>query len=302
MCDDTGGGGMKHRAARMCLILLCCLVPAAAPATEDALFRQLKVDLFDRDWEAVLRGCDVLLTRFPHGDVSLQASYYRARALSHLHGREVDAIRAYRGFIRRHPGETVLLEEAWSGIFHLACQEPRPGGDECIDLLREGLASRSSYVSTLAAIQASDQQDHRLRRQALDVLKKAYERQDDADVLPEILIAILKIDPEEVPAPAPATRPATPATPPGKSDAPTMISLTVYNKIQDRFEVRVSLPVGFARILLDALGEEQRERIRRHARAEGIDIDDIFEAIARSGIGVLVEVDLEETRIEVSLE
>ncbi len=60
--------------------------------------------------------------------------------------------------------------------------------------------------------------------------------------------------------------------------------------------------LAFARLLIDAVGEGQREELRQEAREKGIDLDDIFEAIEKTGAGKLLEVDDEESRIEIWIE
>jgi hypothetical protein len=274
--------------------------PPAAASEEEDLFRQVKVAVFDQDWPAVLSGCDAILARFPAGASSPRAAFYRAVALSHLPGRETEALAAYRKFVARHPGETVLLEEAWSGMFSLACGGRGGARAECAPLLKEGLARRSDYVSTLAAIRASDQKDDQLRRAALAVLKKAHDRESDPEIRNQVLIAILKIDPKQVPPPEPRGSP-----PPGRAatgKAPTLIRMTVFNKAEGRYEVKVNLPVAFARMLVDALGEDQKHDLRQGARAQGIDVDHIFEAIQKAGAGRLLEVESPESRIEIWIE
>src|SRR5262245_10244698 len=180
---------------------------AAPPAGEDELFRQVKVDVFDQDWDAVLKGCDAILARYPGGASANQASFYRARALTRIPGRETDGVRAFREFIGAHPGDKVMVEEAWASIFSTACGPKSVESPDCRASLREGLGSPSRYVSTLAAIRASDATaDEGLRHRALGSLKKAYAGETDAEIRNEILIAILKIDPKEVPAPPPAPK------------------------------------------------------------------------------------------------
>jgi hypothetical protein len=231
----------------------------------------------------------------------VQAAFYRTRALSRLVGREREAIAALHEFLDSRPDDRLLVEEAWSSLFTIACETDRRGSEPCRSALREGLDSPAPFVSTLAAIRVADVDDTPLRRRALPLLKKAYDTQTDTDIRNEILIAILKIDPDEVPAPkdpqgATSLRPAD-----GKSE-PTFIRMTIFNKKEDRFEVKVQFPVAFARMLIDSLGETRREDLRREAKRQGMNIDEIFEAIRRSGTGRLLEVDTEESRIELWIE
>jgi hypothetical protein len=279
--------------------LVLPLLLGSAPG-EPELVRQLKVDVFDENWAAVLEDCEALLTRFPGSAMREQAAFYRTRALARLPGREAEAIDALREFLRDRPGDRVLLEEAWSSLFAVACARPG-GGRPCREALAEGLDSPAPYVSTLAAIRSADLEDAGLRRRALPLLKEAYASQTDPDIRNEILIAIFKIDPAAVPPPAGAPPESRPRDGAGAGE-PAFIRLTVFDKAAQRFEVKVRFPVAFARMLIDALGESRREEVRREARRQGVDIDEIFEAIRRSGRGRLLEVDTDDSSIEIWIE
>jgi hypothetical protein len=277
----------------------CATGQAIAVPGEEELFRQMKVDVFDGDWPAVLSAAEAILERYPDGPAAPQASYHRARALARLPGRETDAGAAYREFVAHHPDETLLVEQAWSGIFSLACDGKRQESAACVSTLSEGLASPLPYVVTLASIRASDTRDAPLRRRALANLKAALKTQTDADIRNEILIAILKIDPRQVPQPAPALRAGSQ---PERGGSPAFIKLSVYNKAARRYDLKVDVPVAFAQMLVDALGEEEKDELRGEARRRGMDLDDIFAAIRKSGAGRFLDVDTEDSRIEVWIE
>lgn len=300
--SEPGCRGLRfHHAASIVLVAGVLVLLMGAAATDEALVRQLKVDMFDEKWTVVLEGCDEHLSRFPNSPARNQVAFYRTKALSRLPGREAEAIDALREFLRGRPGDKLWVEEAWSSLFTVACEPGRGGTRSCREVLGQGLDNPAPFVSTLAAIRVADVDDDALRRRALPILKKAYHSQTDADIRNEILIAILKIDPDEVPAP---NGPAPPSPPlrPGKEDEPAFIRMSVFNKVEERFEVKVQFPVAFARMLIDSLGQQRREELRREAQRQGMNIDEIFDAIRRSGRGRLLEVDTEDSRIEIWIE
>jgi len=296
---------MSSDRVRGLALILGILFLAAAPASppgEDELFRQVKVDVFDQNWPAVLSGCEGILAKFPSGRSAPQAGFYRAKALTRIPGRESEGLKAFREFIAAHPDDRVLGEQAWAALFSAACDgrtAPRP---QCVAALNDGLASEWRYVSTLAAIQASDTSDPALRKRSLPVLKKAYDAQTDAEIRNEILISILKIDPKQVPSTEPGT-PREAARPPrGAGRSPTLIRLTVYNKQEKRYDLKVNLPVAFARMLIDAVDDDQKKEMKSAAKSKGIDLDDIFESIETAGAGKLLEVDDDTCHIEIWIE
>ena len=189
MSSERSGTGSWTRplAAALVLWLLLGSPLTGAQVGEDDQFRQVKVDVFDQNWPAVLRGCDELLAKYPAGSSASQAAFYRARALTKIPGREGQGLDAFREFIRTHPRDKVMVEEAWAAVFTTAC-EPRKGpADACLSVLNEGLKSDSDYVSTLAAIRASDTTDAGLKHKALAVLKRAHDRKPDPEIGNEIL-------------------------------------------------------------------------------------------------------------------
>src|SRR2546426_8630772 len=115
-------------AAALCLSLASALPGAAA--TADDLFRQVKVDVFDQDWTAVLRGCDEILARYPSEPTAAQAAFYRARALTRIPGREAEGLKAFKGFITVHPRDRVMVEQASVAIFPSPCR-PRRAATTC---------------------------------------------------------------------------------------------------------------------------------------------------------------------------
>ena len=305
---DLGGAGapgMRHPFMWLAVVTIVALGfgsgAASAAADEEDLYRQMKVDVFDGNWPAVLREAEEILARFPDGHAAPQAAYHRARALSRMPGREADATAAYREFTARYPAEALMVEQAWAGIFSLACDGRRQESPACVSTLSEGLASPLAYVSTLAAIRASDTRDGPLRRRALAALKTALTTQSDADIRNEILIAILKIDPREVPQPTPAVQ-AAGGTPGLPGAAPAFIRMSIFNKAEKRYDLKINVPVAFAQMLVDALGEDDKDDLRDEARRRGVDLDDIFAAIQKSGSGRFLDVDTKSSRIEVWIE
>lgn len=289
----------------LALFLACgTALAASSPAPSDeALMRQIKTALYDSNWPEVLRRSEELLRRYPSGPWSAQAEYHRARALARLPGREGEARDAYRSFIAGHRGERdrLLVDQAWSGLFSLVCQGPRRTTAGCAAILSEGIGDPSLYVSTLAAIRAADAGDPAVRRQAVPILRRAYDFESDTEIRNEILIALLKIDPREVPPPPPA--PPAPAAPqPGVPPLPSLVKMTIYNKATRRYDLKINLPVAFAQILVNSLGVDERSALKDSAAKKGVDLDDIFRAIEQKGQGRLIDMDAPDTRIEVWVE
>jgi hypothetical protein len=289
--------------AAFALILLLAIPGVLLAAGEEDLFRQVKIDLYDNNWPAVLHGCDDLLRLYPDSAHAAQAAFHRARALAHLPGRRSEAAEAFRDFVEDHEDAPLLVEQAWSNIFSLACEGRGRTSPDCARTLSEGLAHPSAFVSTLAAIRAGDVSDERVRRKALVTLKRALATQSDGDIRNEILIAILKIDPRQVPPPPAATAPPPALTAAGSAPTtPSLIRMTIYNKAARRYDLKIDLPVSFAQMLINSLDAGERTTLKDEAKKQGVDVDDIFKAIEKSGHGRLLDVDAPDARYEVWIE
>src|SRR5215510_12504790 len=103
------------RVVAAALSLVLAPAVAGAPATEDDLFRQVKVAIFDQDWTQVLRDCDEILARYPEG------------------------VKAFREFVAAHPNDRVMVEQAWAAMFASSCEARGAPGSDCRALLKEGL-------------------------------------------------------------------------------------------------------------------------------------------------------------------
>jgi hypothetical protein len=298
------------------LLVVAALVLVAASAVqaqpdslnEEALLRQIKTDIFEDRWEAVLEGCDQLIQRY-HDSASLaRTMYYRARALHHLDGRESEALVAYGEFIDGFPDETLLREDALISRMSLAKKLWLRGHKETIRLLMEGL-SEEGYPRLYAAIQISHLDNMPARARALPVLKECSQNAEDAEVRNECTLGILRIDPSAMPTPsappvpavppAPGAPPAPPADPEGE---PKLIRLQVREKVTGKITVAVNLPIAFAEALLASLSEFDQGRVVDEMKIQGIDINNLWKSLRTLGRQTLVEIETEEAFIKVWLE
>ena len=78
--------------------------------------------------------------------------------------------------------------------------------------------------------------------------------------------------------------------------------MTIYNKAAKRYDLKIDLPVSFAQILINSLDEEERSTLKDEGKKQGVDVDDIFKAIEKSGHGRLLDVDAPDARYEVWIE
>ena len=154
------GFDMRKTTLTICLALVLGLGPAAAlradiqAATDESLFREAKLLVFDKSWKAALDKIDELIDKFPSSPLAGQALFYKGECLSGLGGRERDALRAYKSYIRLDDAKPSLVEESEGSIVDLAFDlyeergRGRPPGD------REPAGPREQGRPLLRGLQA----------------------------------------------------------------------------------------------------------------------------------------------------
>lgn len=295
----------------------CCMFasPVLAQATEEEILRQIKTDVFEERWEAVLAGCEKLLASFPKSPSRARTMYYRAKALDNLRGREADAVSAYGEFIEKFPDETLLREDAMTGQMALAKSLWLRGHKEHIRVLMDYLDEKG-YPGIYAAIQASHVDHRPARARALAILMDCAENYPDPEVRNECTLGILRIDPGMLPQPLrtpPPVRPTDlpsgvsdpnrpPPPPPPPGTEPKLIRLQVRDKITKKITVAVNLPIAFAEALLASLSEFDQGEVVKELKNRGLDVNNLWKSLKTLGPQTLVEIETEEANIRIWLE
>lgn len=277
----------------------------AGQATEEEVLRQIKTDVFEEAWEAVLEGCEKLIETYPGSPALARTMYYRAKALQNIPGREEEAVEAYGEFIEEFPEETLLREDAMINQMNLAKRLWLRGSKGTIRNLMDYLQERG-YPRIYAAIQISHLDNRPARARALPVLKECAENESDAEVRNECTLAILRIDPGELPVPAPPPPPTTPSSPapPGTAAQaePKLIRLEVRDKATGKVTVAVNLPIAFAEALLASLSEFDQGQVMDELKRRHIDVNNLWKSLRTLGRQTLVQIETEEANIRIWLE
>lgn len=81
-----------------------------------------------------------------------------------------------------------------------------------------------------------------------------------------------------------------------------MIRLEVFDKAKNQATVRVNMPIAFAEIFLQTVGDNLRDEIQKHMDLKGMDLDQFWKAIKDGGPQTLVEIDDGDQKIKVWIE
>lgn len=270
------------------------ILAAAAPDTGDcdSLMREIKLDVFDQNWEAVQAGAAKLLSSYPDCPQRQQAAYLRAQALDRSDQKD-RALAAYGGFLQDYcqdPAGDVQCELAQVARYDLAGRLVREDGRRnALNILLDGLKQEGD-AGVFAALTLADQEDKNLQLEALPYLKKALARDLDRDVHNRVCLAMLKIKP----GPSPCAD-----TPAGKATGgPSLISVEGFDKSTDAMKVRLNMPVSLAAALIRALPADIQDEMNN----EGIDVQTIFQAIRQNAMGTVFELETPEMKVRIWLQ
>jgi hypothetical protein len=282
----------------MPVVLLAATLAAAPAAADDsceALMRRIKLSVFDQEWQQVQESATRLLGEFPDCRHRQQASYLLAQALDRG-GQPERALAAYSGFLEDFCGpgsEAIDCGLARVALYDLAARQyERTSQRDYLSILTDGL-KRPGDAGVFAALTLADMRDTSLRSRALPRLKEAYASDADPDVRNRICLAILKIDPSQTLCGKAGGTDAR-----ARDDGPSLISVEVYNKANARVELRVNMPVILAESVIKALPNE----IRQQMADEGINIEQIYQAVREQAMGTIFEAETPEMKIRIWLQ
>jgi tetratricopeptide (TPR) repeat protein len=263
------------------LALLLGSGPAAASpragaqkATDESLFREAKLLIFDKSWDAALDKIEELVDRFPSSPLAGQALFYKGECLSALGGRQREALRAYKSYIRRGDAKASLAEESEISIIDLAFELYEDGDEDAVEEIESRLDHEDKVVSYYAAYKLSLVSDKKAAAKAAPVLKRIVETETDPELLDRARIALLRVSPESL-------RSVEDRKP--RSDAPKMLKIRIRESGRKEPVFSLTIPFSLADLALSALDEDDKAALRR----EGYDVSKIMRDLSRSKGSIL---------------
>jgi hypothetical protein len=250
---------------------------AQAPsATDESLFREVKLLVFDKSWEAALVKIDELIDRFPSSPLSGQALFYRGECLSSLRGRERDALRAYKAYVKLGDAKPSLVEESEGSIVDLAFDLYQAGDASALRDIESRLDAPTKVVRYYAAYKMSLVPDKKLAARAAPVLAQIVGTEKDPELLDRARIALLRVSPESL-------KSAEERQPRSTVKTARTLHLRVRAAGQKEPAVSLNIPFALADLALSALDEEDKAELRR----KGYDVNKIISEMAKSKESIL---------------
>ena len=271
---------MKKTIGIICLALVIGLTASSARAypqgaTDESLFREAKLLVFDKSWKAALDKIDELIDRFPSSPLAGQALFYKGECLGGLGGRERDALRAYKAYVRIADAKPSLVEESEGSIVDLAFDLYERGDDSALDDIESRLGHSNKVVRYYAAYKLSFVADKKIAAKAAPVLSRIVETEKDPELLDRARIALLRVSPESLKS-AEDRKPRTGTT-------ARMLRIRVRGAGQKEPAFSLNIPFALADLALSAMDEDDKAAIRR----KGYDINKILNELAKSKESIL---------------
>lgn len=254
------------------------LAQAQQPSADD-LLREIKLALFDSQWEKALDSARRLQASFPDSPLSAQALYYEAQALENQ-GEPAEAIRKYDSFVDHPRGAgSLLVQQAQLSIINLAVDRYRQGDKSWIGRVRRALSSRDQALRYYAGLRLSAVPDKGEARRAVPVLREILAKEKDAELRDRAILALLRIDPK-------LAEEQNRRNSSGRRQASSGQTLNLEIVAEGEATVSMSFPLSMARWLVDAIPADAL----RELEDEGIDARNLIEELQKAGGRNIVEV------------
>ena len=265
-------------------LLTSVFFPAYAHMQSDEeLFQEAKIMIFDKEWENAQEKLEELLEDFPDSPLYSQALFYLGRTLENQKGEEKEAISVFKKYILRSDSSEVLTQEAETSIIKLSFVLYEKGRKSYLKEIKTRLYRPNRIVRYYAAIRLSYVKDKREASEAIPILKEILEEEEDQELEDKAKIALLRIDQdyfqdyEEK-----------------RDDRRLMLmKFKVINKKTQAETFSLSIPWALADLALANIPEDAKAELRK----EGYDLDRILKEIIEGGR--IIEIETKETIIKI---
>jgi predicted HTH domain antitoxin len=191
-----------------------------------------------------------------------------------------------RNFNRPDKPES-LVEEAQIASLDLAFNLYNSGQTSFGRVLTDKLNDQSRVIRYYAAFKLSYLNDKKLATKAVPVLKKLMAEEKDQELVDRAKIALLRISPESF----------KDLKNHAESGDYRLIKIRIYEKGKKAASVSVNFPLALADLALQAMSEEDKNRIKQ----KGYDLDRLLDDLAKSR-EKLVRIEDEGNLIEIWIE
>jgi hypothetical protein len=269
------------------LLIISVFLPGNAyTQSDEELFQEAKIMIFDKEWEKAQEKLEELIEEYPDSPLHSPALFYLGRTLENQKGEEKEAISVFKRYILRRDSSELLTQEAEISIIKLSFDLYEKGRKPYLKEIQSRLYRPDRVVRYYAALRLSYLDDKREAREAVPVLKEILDEEEDQELVDKARIALLRIDPdyfqeyEEE-----------------RDERRSMLmKFRVVNKRTRAETFSLSIPWALADLALANIPEDAKAELRD----EGYDLDRIFEEVIEGGR--IIEIETKETIIKIWIE
>ena len=269
------------------LLLASLLLQAYAQAQPDEkLFQEAKILIFDKEWKDAQEKLEDLLEKYPDSSWYSQAVFYRAKCLKEQRRKKLEALKAFRDYIKRRDRSKSLAEDSELSIIDLAYELYKDGKRSYLAEIEKRLSSSNRVVRYFAAIKLSQVKEKKVASRAVPVLKEIIKKEKDDELRDRAKIALLRVDPgvlkdlEE-------ERPVRKAK---------LLKIRVWK--DGELTLKINIPWALADLALGSIEDEEKASLKK----EGYDLDTIMKTLAEAGEIIYIENKEEGTIIKIWIE
>ena len=164
--------------------------------SEEEIFQEAKIMIFDKEWDNAQEKLEELLEDYPDSPLYSQALFYLGRTLENQKGKEKEAIGIFKKYISHSDSSEVLTQEAETSIIKLSFILYEKGRKTYLKEIKTRLYRPNRIVRYYAAIRLSYLKDKREASEAIPILKVILEEEEDQELKDKAKIALLRIDPD----------------------------------------------------------------------------------------------------------
>ncbi|MFC2166061.1 tol-pal system YbgF family protein [Acidobacteriota bacterium] len=232
------------------------------------LFKDAKILIFDKEWRKAQIKLEEIIEDYRDSRWYAEAVFYLGRCLEAQRGKEKEAIRIYKKYVKLDEASQSLAEESEIAIVDLSFKlyEQKKKKSYLKEIERR-LSSENKVVMYWAAFKISRADDKKVALKAKPVLLTILEEERDAELRDRAKIYLLRIDPD-----------ALQEYEEEKYERNAKIlKFRVYKKGKKEPEFSLNIPWALADLALSSIPDDLKEELRE----EGYDLDKIAKELTR---------------------
>ncbi len=248
-----------------CMVFLLQALSLAQP--DEDLFLEAKVLIFDKKWKTAQDKLDELLRKFPESPFYSQAHFYKAKCLKEQKGKEKEALKVFKDYLRLKDATENLIEESELAIIDLAFTLLEKGEGSYLKEIEDRLRSANKLLRYYASLQISFSEDKNIAKKGLPVLEEILQKEKDEELKNRAKLAVLRIDPAALKDFGDREHEPTHST----------LYIRVYKKGDKKPSFSLSIPWTLADLAFSVIPEKDKDLMRK----EGYDLDRIIRQITQ---------------------